>query len=86
MKMVIMMMILVMMIITTPCKATENALKRVIVCLIVNIFSPFIPFQEVRGYPTLLFFREGAEPAKHKGGRSLEKLEEFITLKLKVGA
>jgi len=39
---------------------------------------------EVSGYPTLKFFKKGAEPVRHKGGRDQDALEKFIKEQLGV--
>lgn len=38
----------------------------------------FLHFQ-VRGFPTLILFRNGEKVASHDGGRELETLYDFVT-------
>ena len=46
----------------------------------------FVKENEIRGYPTLAYFRNGAKVEAYKGGRGLADLKEFVSAQLGVAA
>ena len=47
--------------------------------------NPICKENEVKGFPTLLFFQDGKNLGKHQGGRDIDSLKKSITKFLNPG-